>query len=112
MNQNHTDAKLVWLTTPEEFAAAEVGRWVIVPESMAGAMLGRGVRKQVTNKAAMAQHRTHIETALQLDFSVAVASIQFHALALPKGYEEDGEFFVKRKTRAKSRMRKDAVKRK
>jgi len=99
MNQDHSDAKPVWLTTPEEFAAAEVGRWVTVPESTAAAMLGRGVRKQVTHKAAMAQHQTHIETALQLGFPIAVASIRFHGLALPEGYEQDGELFVKRKTR-------------
>ena len=106
MKTIHTDAKPVWLTTPEEFAAAEVGQWVTVPENMAAAMLGRGVRKQVTHQVAMAQHRTHIETALQLDFPVAVASIQFHGFELPEGYEQEGELFVKRKRRAKNALRR------
>ncbi|MBI3878226.1 MAG: hypothetical protein HY300_20075 [Verrucomicrobia bacterium] len=96
--KTNTAPKPVWLTTPEEYAAQEVGHWVVIPCDRTDAMLRRGVRKQVTKKAAMAQHRTHIETALELDFPIAVASIAFHGLALPKGYVRNGELYVNRRS--------------
>ena len=84
----------VWLTTPSEFAAKEVGRWVVIPRDPTDAMLRRGVCKQVTMEAAMAQHRTHMETALELNYPVATSSVEFHRLTLPKGYARKDGYFV------------------
>ena len=97
LNSIAGNSKPVWLTTPDEFASQEVGQWVVIPCDRSDAWLAQGARKQVTTAMAMAWHRTHIETAFELDFPVAVASIQFHKLPLPKDYIREGDVFIKPK---------------
>ena len=78
---------------------------MVIPRDRSDAWLAQGIRKQVTVAMAMAWHRTHIETAFELDFPVAVASVQFHKLPLPKGYVQDGDVYIKPKRVSRKRQR-------
>ena len=83
--------------TPDEYAAQEVGRLITLPHDRSDALLRRGVRYQITKEDALEEHRSFIETALELNYPVAAASIQFHGLPLPKGYVQEGGVFMNTK---------------